>query len=134
MGDARRNINAAMVVGSVGLGANVNNFSRTVGCRTGAEVVKHYSSASERYIPIVGLVKVIVEPHYRSGSPIAAITLDHFASAWEPLSTVSLDEYSALIAMDVGFDDNDAVDGGGGDYFGHRRFLTQFNVGMISQH
>ena len=118
--DARRDEHAAVVERAVGALTEVEHEGAAVGGRALAEVVEHDPGASHRDVPVVGLVQVVVQPDDRAGLAVAAVALDHLATLREPLAPVRLDEDAALVAVDRGLDDVDAVDDVGRDDVSHQ--------------
>jgi hypothetical protein len=72
--------------------------------------MEHHASSAERDIPIIGLMEVIVQAHDCASLTVTAVALDHLAPLWKPLAAIRLNEETSLIAMDVGVNDEDAVD------------------------
>ena len=77
---------------------------------TDAQVVQHDAGPTERDVPVVGLMQVVVQPDDRAGLAIGAVALDHLARLRDPFAAERLDEDAALVAVDVGLDDVDAGD------------------------
>src|SRR5205807_3297125 len=65
-----------------------------------AKIVEHDASPAERHVPVVGLMKVVMQPDDATRGTIGTIRLDHLATARNPFATVRLDEQSAPVTVD----------------------------------
>src|SRR5690606_16680722 len=111
VGHPRRYVDAAVIERTaVGVRSEIDGEGGAVGGSTGAEVVQHHTCPAERHVPVVGLVQVVVQTDDGALAAVAAVGLDHLPTAGEPVAPVRLHEEPALIAVDVGGDDEDAVD------------------------
>jgi hypothetical protein len=98
-----------MTVCSVGLATKVEPLRRTIGWRTGAEIMKHYTRRSIRHVPIVGLMKVVVKPNNGSCLAVTTVSLEHLSALREPFAAIGLNKETPLIAMNIGIYDIDAA-------------------------
>jgi hypothetical protein len=72
--------------------------------------MEYDAGRTERDVPVIGLMEVIMQAHDCSGLTVATIALDHLAPLRKPLAPIGLDKEAALVTMDVGINDDDAVD------------------------
>ena len=85
------------------------------------QIVQHNAGPAGHDVPVVGLVQVVVEPDDRPRGADGAVALQHLAPGGaEPVAPVRLDEAAAMVAMDVGLDEHDAVDVRGVNELRHR--------------
>src|SRR5690606_22297302 len=75
-----------------------------------SEVVQHHASTAERHVPVGGLVQVVVQTDHCALAPVATVALHHLSATGKPVASIGLDEEPAGVAVDVGGDDEDAVD------------------------
>ena len=61
------------------------------------QVVEHDPGPSERHVPVVGLVQVVVQADDATGLTVGAVRLDHLAPLRDPRPAVRLDEAAALV-------------------------------------
>jgi hypothetical protein len=71
------------------------------------------------HIPVVSLVKVVVEANQRASALVRATPLHHLAPKGKPRATVGLEKTPTFIAVDVELDDDDVNDSFGGSDVGH---------------
>ena len=110
VGDARRDVDAAVVVAAVASRPrSMLRVAPSVG-EPCAQVVEHDPGPAEGHVPVVGLVEVVVQPDDGAGLAVAPVALDHLPAPREPLPAVGLDEEAPLVAVHRGVDDEDAVD------------------------
>jgi hypothetical protein len=83
--------------------------------------VEHDARATERDVPVVGLVQVVVQADDTALLPVGAVRLDHLAPLREPLTPVRLDEDTAIVAEDLGIRDVHACHDVGLDDVCHHR-------------
>src|SRR5688572_7454264 len=110
VGDARGDVHAAVVVGAVVAGAEVEVQGGAVGGGADPEVVQHDAGAPRRDVPVVRLVHVVVEADDAPLLTVAPVALHHLEAARDPLPPVGLDEETAFVLVDVRLDDEDAGD------------------------
>jgi hypothetical protein len=85
-------------------------YGATFSRRPNTEVMKNYSHSSKWHIPIIGLVKVVVQSNDTPSLSITSIRLQHFATAIRyPLAPVSFYEKATIIIEHLGSDDVNAV-------------------------
>jgi hypothetical protein len=99
-----------MGVRAIGSTPEIEPLGLAICRRSGSKIMENDAGRTEGDVPVIGLMEVIVQAHDCSGLTVATIALDHLAPLWEPLASIGLDEESALVTMNVGIDDVDAVD------------------------
>ena len=122
---------------AVGLFAEVDHLGGAVGRRPDAQVVQDRPAATERHIPVVGLMEMEVQAHHAVGACDHAVGLDHLACAGYPLPAEGLHERAALVAEGLQLDDEhsgDAFGGGDGGHVGGCFRLFEIDETVVTQH
>ena len=111
------NENTAVIVRAIGAFAEIDDLSFAIGRRTLSQVVQHHAAFAKRYVPIVGLMQVIMQTNETTSLAITTVRLNHFTTLRKPFTPVRLYEKSALIAVHGGFNNVHASNdvGGGND-------------------
>jgi hypothetical protein len=72
------------------------------------QIVEDYSCASERDIPVVSLVQVVVKAYQTAYLTVSSVPLNHFSAFGKPLTPPSLNEDSSFVAKNLRFYKNNA--------------------------
>src|SRR4051794_8656868 len=81
--------------------------------------MQHHPSGAEGHVPVVGLVKVVVQTHYAARGAIGPVRLDHLTAVGNPGPAIGLHEAAPLVAEHLRGDFVDTGDHAGLHYFGH---------------